>query len=186
MYYYIDIIKTKSIGGADLNKKGLLIGLFLIVVVALIAAFALSNRSSDEPSIPEPSDDAVLEEDLDEDEEFEGNGIAFEEEDDGANIVKVDAKESDFYGTWEATSDMAIYLYGNFELTIMPNGKWKGNITEEEMNGKWRMEGQDMHVINEWIDVTLCFTQDGTLVMQRNDAEEDEDPAYINTVLTKK
>ena len=65
-------------------------------------------------------------------------------------------------------------------------GKWTGNITEEKMDGAWRMEGNTMHVINEWIDVTLCFTEDGTLVMQRNDAEEGEPEDMVNTVLTRK
>lgn len=168
-----------------MNKKGLLIGIMLVVVAALIAGFAFANHQNNKPEdeIPPQSEDAELMEDED---VVEGNGIMFEEEMDGADIVKAQAKEEDFYGTWEATSDMALYLYGNFELTIKDGGKWTGNITEEKMDGVWRMEGNTMHVINEWIDVTLCFTEDGTLVMQRNDAEEGEPEDMVNTVLTRK
>ena len=168
-----------------MDKKGLLIGIVLVVVIALIAGFAFANHQSNKPEdeIPPQSEDAELMEDED---VVEGNGIMFEEEFDGAEIKKADAQESDFYGTWEATSDMALYLYGNFEITINKGGKWTGNITEEKMDGAWKMEGNSMHVINEWIDVSLCFTEDGTLVMQRNDAEEGEPEDMVNTVLTKK
>lgn len=174
-----------------MNKKGLLIGIIVVIIAALIAGFAFANRAEKAGSDTTAATDdteAILsgDDNVDAEEDVEGNGIFYEEEMEGAPIVKKDAKESDFYGTWEATSDMALYLYGNFEITIEPGGKWRGNITEEDMTGKWRMEGGEMHVANEWIDVTLCFTEDDTMVMQRNDAEEGEDEELINTVMKRK
>ena len=171
-----------------MNKKGILIALILVVIAAMVAGYAIANhQSKPEEPVNETSDEFALgDDDVDADPEVEGNGIFFEEEADDANIVKAEAKESDFYGTWEATSDMALYLYGNFEITIVPGGTWKGNITDEDMEGKWRMEGNEMHLVNEWIDVSLAFTTDGTLVMQRNAADEDEEEDMINTVLEKK
>ena len=177
-----------------MNKKGLLIGLIIAVILALIAAFAFAKMEKGKEAVNESEyyeDDteAILSGDDNpnpEEEEEEGNGIFFEEEMDDAEIVKAESKESDFYGTWEATSDMALYLYGNFELTIEPGGVWHGNITDEKMDGKWRMEGSEMHVVNEWIDVSLVFTEDGTLVMQRNAADEDEEEEIINTVMVRK
>ena len=166
-----------------MDKKGLLIGIIVVVVAALIAGFAFANYQSNKPEdeIPPQSEDAELMEDED---VVEGNGIMFEEEMDGADIVKAQAKEEDFYGTWEATSDLALVFFTDLDNTLIYSHN--RNITEEKMDGAWRMEGNTMHVINEWIDVTLCFTEDGTLVMQRNDAEEGEPEDMVNTVLTRK
>ena len=172
-----------------MSKKTYLLIIILVVVAALTAAFIIagrSDRSASDGSASDISGEVISDEDIIDEEEEEGNGIVFEEEDEDADIVPAESKESDFYGTWEAVSDYALYLYGNFELTIEPGGKWRGNITDENMTGKWKMEGNSMHVVNDWIDVSLVFTPDGTLVMQRNAADEDEDESTLNTVMVRK
>lgn len=114
-----------------------------------------------------------------------GNGISFDEEAEDAEIVKADADDSKFYGSWQTTSDYASYLYGNINITIKEDGTWSGNITDTDMTGTWKRDGQDLVITNEYIDLSLCFTENGTLVMQRNLSAEDEDPEMVNTVLVK-
>ena len=166
-----------------MNKKGLLIGIMLVVVAALIAGFAFANHQNNKPEdeIPPQSEDAELMEDED---VVEGNGIMFEEEMDGADIVKAQAKEEDFYGTWEATSDMALYLYGNIDVTVNKDGTWKGNITGEELGGKYEYLGDHMHMTDSLagiFDFDLAFDKGGNLILIDTDSDDE-----VNTVLTKK
>ena len=167
--------------------------IIVLLVIAVIAAgiFIVKSRTAADNDADYSEEDEDLEWMMGDDdtslrdEEEEGNGIFFEEELDEAVITKAPATEEDFYGTWTAISDMALYLYGNFTVTILPGGAWKGNITDEDMNGTWKMEGNELHLENEWIDMMLSFTTDGTLIMQRADIEEGEEETFITTVLVK-
>lgn len=166
-----------------MDKKKLII-IALVVLAALIAlAFGLKSGGGS-TDIEEPADTAedVVESDV------LDNGITFDEEEEDADIVKVEAPDEDFYGTWTATSGMALYLYGNIDITIKEGGTWSGNITEEDMSGTWTREGTDLHVVSDDgdIDFLFAFTEGGNLVMQRDTADEGEEADYVNTVLTKK
>ena len=167
-----------------MDKKKLII-IALVVLAALIAlVFGLKSAggSKTDSDVPAESGEDVVETDV------VDNGISFDEEEEGADIVKVEAPDEDFYGTWTATSGMALYLYGNIDITIKEDGTWSGNITEEDMSGTWTREGTDLHVVSDDgdIDFLFAFTESGSLVMQRDTADEGEEADYVNTVLTKK
>lgn len=170
--------------------------IFVIALIAMLAAASISFVSCSKESADadgEIETEDVAEDDdedvVDTNESFE-NGISFEEEEEDADIVAVEAPDADFYGTWTATSDMANYLYGNIDITIKDDGTWTGNITETDFKGSWEKEGNSLHVVSDDgdIDFLFSFTENGTLVMQRDISDEDEDgdAEYVNTVLTKK
>lgn len=167
-----------------MDKKKLII-IALVVLAAIVAlVFGLKSvgSSKTDSDVPAESGEDVVETDV------VDNGISFDEEEEGADIVKVEAPDEDFYGAWTATSGMALYLYGNIDITIKEDGTWSGNITEEDMSGTWTREGTDLHVVSDDgdIDFLFAFTESGSLVMQRDTADEGEEADYVNTVLTKK
>lgn len=169
-----------------MNKKKLII--IAIAIIAVIAAVALGLKSGGgSKDIGDQANDADNTEDVVESDVID-NGIDFDEEEEGAEIVKAEAPDEDFYGTWTATSGMALYLYGNIDITIKEGGTWTGNITEEDLSGTWTRDGVDLHVVSDDgdIDFLFAFTEDGKLVMQRDVADDGEEADYVNTVLTKK
>lgn len=168
-----------------LKKRWWIIAI-VVVLIAALAGFLIYNNSkkNDKPELTSanemPADYDPLN---DQDNTNYDNGIEFEEEGEGADLQFKKADESDFYGTWEATSGNAMYLYGNVEITIKKGGKWTGNIAEEDLEGEWTYDGTTMSLTSELYNATLSFTQDGKLVMQE---DRDEDGNLINTVMTKK
>lgn len=167
-----------------MDKKKLIIIALLVLaaVVALVFGLKSAGGGKADNDVPAEGGEDVVETDV------LDNGISFDEEEEGADIVKVEAPDEDFYGTWTATSGMALYLYGNIDITIKEGGTWSGNITEEDMSGTWTREGTDLHVVSDDgdIDFLFAFTEGGNLVMQRDTADEGEEADYVNTVLTKK
>ena len=150
----------------------------LAVVLSLMLCLSFAAcGSKTETEDPAPDADVTTEE--------EETGISFDEESEDAQIVKADAEDSQFCGTWKATSDYASYMYGNITITIKEDGTWEGNITDTDMTGTWSRDGQDLVITNEHLTLNLCFTDNGTLVMQRNLADDGEDEDMVNTVLVK-
>lgn len=163
--------------------------ILLAVAVALIAAFAIwkmaSPKQEEPPEIVMEKDPNDLTEDPDEALiDKEGNGIAFEEEDDEAVLEKVNADVSDYFGEWEATSDMAQYLYGNVDITVKDDGTWEADITEEALGGTWEDKGDHLHMNDTkagLFSFDLAFEKGGKLIMIDTDSDDE-----VHTVLTKK
>ena len=154
--------------------------MILMMVFGLFAACAKKDES------PKPSGDAyeTAEGLVDEDGniiERETNGIAFDEEEEDAKVVLVEKDPSEFYGSWTATSDKAIYLYGNLDITVNSDGTWSGNITEENLGGKWKQVGDHLHMDNDMFSFDLAYESSGKLLLI-----ETGDGADFKTVLTKK
>ena len=163
-----------------MKRKYISILLILMMALGLFAACSKKDES------PKPSGDVYESaEGLVDEEgniiEQEANGIAFDEEDENAKVVLVKKEPSEFYGSWTATSDKAIYLYGNLDITVNPDGTWKGNITEENLGGKWKQVGDHLHMDNEMFSFDLAYESSGKLLL----IETGED-ADFKTVLTKK
>lgn len=113
--------------------------------------------------------------------EEETNGIFYEEEGEGAPLSFVKADPSRFYGKWTATSDQALYMYGNVDLIISSNGTWTGSITDEKLGGQWKIVDDHMHMDNDMFSFDLSFEESGKLIMR----EALEDGGELRTVLTK-
>lgn len=170
-----------------MNKKYIVI---ILAVAVLIAGFAIWKIAA--PVQEEATPEVVMEKDPDDltedpDEALidrEGNGIVFEEEDDSAVIEKVNSKASDYFGEWEATSDMALYLYGNVDITVRDDGTWDADITEEPLGGTWEDKGDHLHLNDTkagLFSFDLAFEKGGKLIMIDTDAGDE-----VHTVLTKK
>jgi len=146
---------------------------------------ANSNTNSDEITQDEDSDE---DSDADSEEDFleSDNDIFYEEEADGAEIEKVKTDLSEFYGTWVSTSAQAEYFYGNIEITVNEDGTWSGNITGEDLNGKWTDKGDYLRLESDLFSFDLAYSDTGKLIMIEEDADEDGDDSDINVVLTKK
>ena len=112
----------------------------------------------------------------------EGNGIRFNEEAEGTTIQYKKEEPSKFEGEWEATSDQAAHLYGNFDLTVNSDHTWVANITDEKYSGKWSESKDGLNMKSDRFSFGLAFDEDGTLIM----TEEREDGDDFHTVLTRK
>ena len=158
----------------------------LLMIMMMFSFMALSCSKDESAAEPESSDEVYYSEQglVDEDGnpvENEGSGIVFEEEDEDAQLTFVEKDPSEFFGTWESTSDQSIYLYGNVTLTINPDGTWKGDITDEQLEGKWTKDGDHLHMDNDLFSFDLSFESSGKLILR--EASEDSE---FHTVLTKK
>ncbi len=163
---------------------------FVVMMLALTMALSFSACAKTEATSEEPADNETSTEEMQmfddveeiDDSAYTDNGIAFEEEEDGAELTFREATAEDFVGSWSSTSGHSAYLYGNCDLVIADNGTWTGNVAEEELSGTWEMNGSSMVLSNEIFTAILSFTEDGKLIMQEDRAGDGD---LINTVLTK-
>jgi len=168
-----------------MKKKHLPILLIALALIALMGAWILANHNSDidgaDTDVVEDPLDATESDDAELVEKEEGNGIAFDEEGDGAVVETVEKDTNDFFGDWEATSDMGHYLYGSIELTVKEDGTWEGEITGEPLSGTWEDKGDHLHMNNEIFSFDLAFSDSGNLVLIDTDSND-----VLYTVLTRK
>ena len=160
----------------------ILIGLALIGILG--GWIAVNHDSSAEivaEDVEADPDDLTEPDDFELEERDEGNGIAFDEESDGAVVETVEKDVSDFFGEWEATSDQGLYLYGSIDITVNEDGTWDGEITEEPLSGTWEDQGDHIHMNNEIFSFDLAFSNSGNLVLIDTDSDD-----VIYTVLTRK
>lgn len=112
------------------------------------------------------------------------NGIVFEEEGDGYEITVADTEADKFIGKWEATSGNSHYLFGNLDLNIQKDGKWTGNITNEDLNGTWEEKDGGIYLDGDVFKGQLNFSDSGTLLLQYLPFKDSTEPVII--VLTEK
>ena len=154
-----------------MNKR---ITAFLLVLTLLASIAVLSACSKDEDTV----ESEMLKREMNiENNDFEDP--AFYNEEDGAEVVTKPHEEEDFIGIWQAPSERAAYLYGNINLKINEDGTWKGNITEENFQGRWKYDGsgiilRDSEGIINW---RLFYAADGTLMVDDNN--EPGDPLVL-------
>ena len=160
-------------------KKYLALLLSLVILLTLTSACSSKSGSGDNTS------DTSIENSEDPNKGIlvgpEGSGITFEEENENAKIEEVKTPVDKYYGKWAAPSDRAIYLYGNVELQINEDGTWTGTITDEKISGKWKEEGNRIHMTSDVFNFDLVFEKSGKLIM----IETLEDGRVMHTVLTK-
>ena len=140
-----------------------------------------SSDAAEEEVVAETEEEAEIREDLIEGEPLEEKGVAYDEEQEGALLQKAPSNIGMFIGSWTAPSDMAQYLYGNVDLTIKEDGTWKGNITGEDLGGKWVQQGDQLHMQNDMFSFDLAFNTAGKLFMIEKDPDGD-----LHTVLVRK
>ncbi|MBR3124358.1 MAG: hypothetical protein IKF42_02875 [Mogibacterium sp.] len=160
------------------------ISLLLIFMLAFVMFTACSKKSDETANAPSGEVYESAEGLVDEEGnlvEPETNGISFAEEDENAKIKIVEKDPSEFYGSWTATSDKAIYLYGNIDITVNPDGTWTGDITGEKLGGKWEQVGDHLHMEDPLFSFDLAYEASGKLLLV-----ETGDDGNFNTVLTKK
>ncbi|MBE6019472.1 MAG: hypothetical protein E7230_03925 [Clostridiales bacterium] len=167
-----------------MKKKHIPFMIIAIVLIAVMAAWLIASHKPEEVVVTEEDPLDQTESDAIDLEEREGNDISFEEEDDEAVIEKVETEVSKYFGSWEATSDMALYLYGNIDITVKEDGTWEGNITGEPLGGTWEDKGDHLHMndtLAELFDFDLAFDKGGHLILIDTDNDDE-----VHTVLTKK
>ena len=147
-------------------------------------SFAACSSSSDESD--DKSEEIPIENQIDPNAEItympESNGIFFEEEVEDAELNMVASDVSAYVGTWEATSDQALYFYGNIDLTVNSDGTWTGNFTEEDFEGTWEDMGDHLHMEStRLLKFDLAFEDSGKLILI-----ETGDDYVLKSVLTKK
>lgn len=172
----------------------------IITMTALMSTACASFSGEGEQVAPEQNNDPPVSSESINEEEIEGdtvdleddpylqeketNDIRFEQEMEGAEINRTMVDPSKFTGKWEATSDQAIFFYGNVDLVVNSNGSWTADITEEKLGGTWKEAGDHIHLDDTSrldFDFDLSFDKTGALIM----TETADDGTEINTVLTK-
>ena len=157
----------------------------LMVFIMILTLFAACSKKDEEViNLPEGEVYESAEGLVDENGELveqEGNGIVFDQEEDDAKLAFIERDPSDFYGSWTATSDKAIYLYGNIDITVKQDGTWTGNITGEKLGGKWEQVGDRLHMDNDLFSFDLAFESSGELILI-----ETGDDYSFSTVMTNK
>jgi hypothetical protein len=170
-----------------MKKKSVLLLILMLIfsLTVLTACKKDADSSSDAPEedvvVAETEDEAEVREDLIEGEPLEENGVAYDEEQEGAQIQNAPSTIAMYIGSWTATSDMAQFLYGNVDLTIKEDGTWKGNITGDDIGGKWVQQGNQLHMQSKVFDFDLAFSTSGKLIMTEKNPDGD-----IHTVLVRK
>lgn len=146
-----------------------------IALLAFIMIFSFAACGSDSGDAEnEPVEDAEVVE------LPESDDVLYAEEAEGFVIERVETDPAAYVGTWESNSNNAVLLYGNVRITVNADGTWTGNISEEDLSGKWEDKGTYLHMDNEMFSFDLAFDEAGTLVMIENN-----DGSELNTVLTK-
>ena len=174
----------------DKKKKLLIILLIALAVVCVILFITLKDRATKEDyEQVVPVEDPAINDPEKYDPESgirlipEGNGIVFEEEQDGADIQYKDEDYSKFVGEWVATSDMSNQLYGNVDITINEDHTWSGNITDDEYSGECVDAENGIDIKVRSFDFNLAFDENGTLILTRYGKDGNSD---IHTVMTRK
>ena len=161
--------------------------MILATTMILLLAGCKKNTDTSEASDAAAEESEITMEDIMED-EFEetedyDNGIYFDEEADSAEIVTSKKSSDSFIGSWEATSGQAMYQFGNVDFDIKDDGTWTGNVSDEDLEGKWKETSEGIHLTSDLLDCDLVFTENNVLVMRYS---PDDDGEYINAVLSKK
>lgn len=146
--------------------------LLAIILVLAISVFSFI-RSNHEQSF----ESEILEEEMEPEVEYGDTSIfnneLYDKELEGSVVHEAKKSESDFFGTWVATSDRAEYLYGNINLTIHEDGTWTGNVTEEDFSGTWKYNGKSITLHSELVDYNLLYDESGVLLFQDHMDMED-------------
>lgn len=146
-----------------------LLALLMIVTLSICLFPACSNTEEDVDA-----NDVTVEE------EMEDAEIAqFEDEDESIELKTKTVDDSFFYGTWEAETDRASYMYGNVTITINEDGTWDGNITEEEVTGTWEHKGEGIRLTSELIPFNMVYSSNNNVILQETDDA-------VRVVLTRK
>lgn len=151
------------------------------IVLAASLVLLLSGCKKSEPADSSADPDVNTEQEGDAADQ--GNGIYFDEENEGVEIETKKTAVDEFVGSWTATSDQAMYQFGNVDINVKADGKWDGNIATEEMEGTWTETPDGIHLTNSFFDCDLKFTSNNVLVMLYSPARDGD---YITTVLTAK
>ena len=163
-----------------MKRKYISLLLIFMMMLTLFAACSKKDESQKPSGDVYESAEGTVDENGDLVEQS-GNGVTFKEEDEDAHLAFVGKEPEDLFGSWTATSDKAIYLYGNLDVTVNSDGTWTGNVTGEEIGGKWKKVGDHLHMDNELFSFDLAYESSGKLIL----IETGEDASF-NTVMTKK
>ena len=166
-----------------MRKK--IISVLLIALLLLSSmVFAACKKSSDEEATDTVDIDELMEEEAEADDFVPDNpdDPAYQNEEDGAEIVRVSHQQEDFYGTWSARSELAHHLFGNADFTINKDGSWTGNIVDEDFEGKWMYEDGALVIksSDDLINYRLFYVKDGNMMF-----EDIDDPDLVPLVLKK-
>lgn len=155
--------------------------MILAVTMILLLAGCKKNAEQNTDSEGEVSMEEIADEQAEGTEDYD-NGIYFDEEADGAEIVAKKKSSDEFVGSWKATSGQSIYQYGNVDIEVKEDGTWSGNVSSEPLTGKWVETDEGLHLTSDFFDCNLMFTENNVLVMRYT---PNDDGDYLTTVLTK-
>lgn len=168
-----------------ISIKKMLCMILAVTMVLLLAGCKSKSDTEETAGTPEESEitmEDIMEDEMAQEQDFD-NGIYFDEEDDGAEIVTSKKSTDSYVGSWEATSGQAMYQFGNVDFDIKDDGTWTGNVSDEDLEGKWKETGEGIHLTSDLLDCDLVFTDNNVLVMRYS---PDDDGEYLNAVLSKK
>ncbi|MBR0127574.1 MAG: hypothetical protein IJL99_04870 [Firmicutes bacterium] len=138
-------------------EKKKIISLILAGVFALSSAFAFTacgsgddQQSGDDQTVSQLSDEELA-----------------------AKAEELNKDETNFFGTWEATSNNAKYLYGHLLITINEDGTFDADITDEKFSGTWEKIDGGIKYDSELIHGKLFFGKKCRMVIEEETEDED-------------
>lgn len=169
-----------------MNRKKLSVLLVLILSLALTLMVSCAKDDDDEDiggagNTGQETETVNGIEDVESDEVSESveRDPALDKEVEGARIRRVKSKPEKFFGSWQAVSEKAEFLYGNVDLHINEDGTWTGNVTEIDLEGKWTKNSKGITIKDKegLINWDLFYTGDGTLMFDDN--EDPDNPVVL-------
>lgn len=141
-----------------MTKKKIL-ALVLAGVFALSSAFVFTGCGSGDEEKPTGDDQSV--------------GQLTEEEQLSSKADELNKDEANFYGTWEATSANAVYLYGHLTVTINKDGTFEADVTEDHFEGTWEKIDGGIAYKSDLINGKFFYGKRCHMVIEEEGEEED-------------
>jgi hypothetical protein len=152
------------------------IGISLLIILMSLCMFTACNLFGEEEEETGSAGQGKTIEESVEDKIEEGQ---MEDEDEAFELKTKKVDDSFFVGHWVAEGEKAEYMYGNVDIIIREDGTWDGNITEEEIHGKWTREGDGIRLTSDVIPFNMVYSTNNNVILQETDDA-------VRVVLTKK
>lgn len=150
--------------------KHRLIPLLLLLPMALAFALCACGSEEEEDAAGGGVDVAEYQEYADAADETMSDEQIRQSAELASKAAEMNKEEDNFYGTWKATSQHAVDLYGHLEITINRNGTFDADVTDEIFSGTWKKIEGGISYTSELMEGKIFYGKTCRMVIE-NDGE---------------